>query len=317
MISGCYTSGVSISNSGDFAYTGGIVGFLTESEISGGCYTSGVSITTSGGSSHAGGIVGYSRGGAPLSGCSVSDVNFTDNGGTGSTVGGIVGLLAGEGWEISECSVSDVTNKGGQYSGGIVGWAWPALGKSLSITACYVSGGSVKGRSSNSYVGGISGLVSGGFSAMACYVFDVDLHGTAVTGSIVGKNTNSSSLSVTACYAGGRNYANIVANGTRLVTNSYFQAATVSAEYDADPTKHRKTVSALQTPTNTTADDAGSIYENWDIDLDNADGDDDVNTGGDDPWDFGTGSQYPVLKVIDANRDGTIDAVDDVSAQRN
>ena len=39
-----------------------------------------------------------------------------------------------------------------------------------------------------------------------------------------------------------------------------------------------------------------SIYANWNLDLDNADGDDNTATGQDDPWDFGTATQHPALK---------------------
>ena len=38
------------------------------------------------------------------------------------------------------------------------------------------------------------------------------------------------------------------------------------------------------------------IYANWDVDVDNADGDNDPATGGDAVWDFGTAAQYPAQK---------------------
>ena len=60
-----------------------------------------------------------------------------------------------------------------------------------------------------------------------------------------------------------------------------------------------KTTAELQQPTGYTG-----IYSNWDIDLDNADGDENTATGADDFWDFGIGSQYPALKV-DFDGDGT------------
>ena len=41
----------------------------------------------------------------------------------------------------------------------------------------------------------------------------------------------------------------------------------------------------------------------WDVDADNADGDDNISTGRDDFWDFGNSSQYPLLKV-DIDGDG-------------
>ena len=55
-----------------------------------------------------------------------------------------------------------------------------------------------------------------------------------------------------------------------------------------------KTTSELQTPT---AYGTGvSIYAGWNLDVDNADGGNDTATGTDVPWDFGTSSQYPILK---------------------
>ena len=45
-------------------------------------------------------------------------------------------------------------------------------------------------------------------------------------------------------------------------------------------------------------------FENWRLDVDNADADDNPDTGTDDVWDFSRSGQYPALKV-DANRDGT------------
>ena len=54
-----------------------------------------------------------------------------------------------------------------------------------------------------------------------------------------------------------------------------------------------------------TSDELGSprdytgIYADWDLDLDNADEDDDLSTGGDDPWDFGTAKQYPAIDYLE------------------
>ena len=58
-----------------------------------------------------------------------------------------------------------------------------------------------------------------------------------------------------------------------------------------------RTTAQLQSPTGYTG-----IYSNWDVDLDNADGDNNAATGTDDFWDFGTSSQYPALKAdLDGN----------------
>ena len=59
-----------------------------------------------------------------------------------------------------------------------------------------------------------------------------------------------------------------------------------------------KTTAELQSPTGYTG-----IYQTWNADLDDADADDNAATGVDDPWHFGTSSQYPVLKV-DFDGDG-------------
>ena len=48
-----------------------------------------------------------------------------------------------------------------------------------------------------------------------------------------------------------------------------------------------KTTSELETPTDYGAAMADAFY-NWNVNLDGV-------TGGDDPWDFGTTSDYPVL----------------------
>ncbi len=76
--------------------------------------------------------------------------------------------------------------------------------------------------------------------------------------------------------------------GGSTVTNSYFDTDT--SGQDA-ATTYRKTTAELTGPTG-----YDGIYSRWNVDLD-GDG------SGDDPWDFGTSSQYPALKV-DFNGDG-------------
>ena len=69
---------------------------------------------------------------------------------------------------------------------------------------------------------------------------------------------------------------------------SYFDATVSGLTGDEG-----KTTSELQTPTS-----YSGIYANWNLDLDNADSDNNPATGGDDPWDFGNSSQYPRLKAF-------------------
>ena len=82
-----------------------------------------------------------------------------------------------------------------------------------------------------------------------------------------------------------------------LIDNSYFDTSTsgISSGEGAQST------SALQGPM-----DYSGIYAAWNIDVDDADVDATLDTGVDDPWDFGTNVQYPALKVdFDGNDDAT------------
>ena len=76
-----------------------------------------------------------------------------------------------------------------------------------------------------------------------------------------------------------------------------------------------KTTRELQSPTDyADADpDTEDIYADWNLNVDDDLTTGDASTGADDPWDFGTGSQYPVLKV---DFDGDGDVADDVARQR-
>ncbi|MDE0470560.1 MAG: hypothetical protein OXH57_01360 [Ekhidna sp.] len=183
-----------------------------------------------------------------------------------------------------------------------------------SITNCYVSGvNMIGGRDIEA-----SGLVDAqrdNTIISACYVLNVT--GTRSMpnvdprlfpsrfASLIGNQTGNSV--VTACYAGGMDYeifilqARQVSGLSTTVNYSYHQAASIN---DADAAVRAKTKAALQGPTDYTG-----IYADWD-DLD-ADGSADSETF----WDFGTGSRYPVLKGIDVNRDGNMDAAD-LAAQR-
>ncbi len=74
------------------------------------------------------------------------------------------------------------------------------------------------------------------------------------------------------------------------VADSYWDTSVSGQTYSIGDTPG-KTTGELQGPTGYTG-----IYANWNVDLDNADRDGDTVTGGDDPWDFGSSNQYPVLK---------------------
>ena len=116
---------------------------------------------------------------------------------------------------------------------------------------------------------------------------------------------------ISACYATGdasgtNNVGGLVGfNQGGAITNSYFDS-TVSNRTDSDD--YSKTTTQLQTPT--AYGTAMEIYANWNIDVDNGadagidDGTMPGDAAADDPWDFGTDSQYPVLRA-DFNVNGS------------
>ena len=96
----------------------------------------------------------------------------------------------------------------------------------------------------------------------------------------------------------GRNYGGIQAGYWDVETSGTLAAA----GYVGDHTGFSEgyTTEELQRPTGLI-----DIYgDAWDVDADNADGDDNISTGRDDFWDFGNPSQCPLLKV-DIDGDGT------------
>ena len=191
--------------------------------------------------------------------------------GTGTNVGGLVGQNDGT---ISACYATGDATGTGDNVGGLVGE------NQSTISACYATGNAT-GAADN--VGGLAGRVGSESKIRACYA----------TGNATGIGDNVGGLV-------GNNFGS-------TVTNSYFDSS-VSNRTDSDD--YAKTTTELQTPTA-----YADIYANWNIDVDNRHpiGVDDSTMPGDaaadDPWDFGTDSEYPVLKV-DFNVDGTPSVVE-------
>ncbi len=199
-----------------------------------------------------------------------------------SVVGPLAGLVAGT---VESSYVTGSVTGSGNNVGGLVG-SVPAGGRVLrSYTTASVS-------SSGTSVGGLAGFLGG--TIKASYAAGNISGSGASVGGLVGEVNRGT---VTASYARGEvQGANLVGGlvgrqrGSETVTNSYWDVTTSSIADDNDPeTGVGKTTSELQAPTQT--DGYAGIYANWNLDLDG-----DSNTD-DDPWDFGTGSEYPALKV--------------------
>ena len=162
----------------------------------------------------------------------------------------------------------------------------PCDGQGKTISNLFIN------RGSANYVG-LFGYVGGSVKNVG--LKNPVVTGTGNVGGLVGYNNLGI---ITACYAGGKNYDNLVGDQDGTVTNSYHQLASGGTE---DATS--KFEATLKAPT--AYGTSPSIYASWDVDG---------TAGGEDPWDFGSGSQYPVLN-IDFNEDGN--SADDVTRQRN
>ena len=153
------------------------------------------------------------------------------------------------------------------------------------IIASYVSGATVQATAGILHdIGGLIGLVSEDSAITASYAVTSAVSGSGATGGLVGDMTSG-----------------FVDPG--VITASYWDSDVYSgsSSHGAGQSKAN-----LQGP-----DDYTGIYATWNVDLDNADADDDLNTGADDPWHFGSDSQYPVLQFgynaigVDRQRGGT------------
>ena len=131
---------------------------------------------------------------------------------------------------------------------------------------------------------------AGGGSVKASYATGA-VSGANNVGGLIGNN----GVTVTAAYSTGSG-GRLVGANTGTITHSYWDMATSGQADDSDAaTGVGKTTLALKAPTQ--SDGYAGIYANWNLDLDGT-------AGGDDPWDFGTASEYPALKV-EWDGDGT------------
>ncbi len=185
-------------------------------------------------------------------------------------VGGLVGHLSENGSIQRSYSTASVTGFGTRL-GGLVGT------NRGPIRASYATGAVAGSSSHSNRIGGLVGE-SGG-----------DITASYATGAVTGAGSDKGGL------IGELN------KGT--ITNSYWDVTSSGIADDSDATTGvGKTTLQLQSPAQT--DGYAGIYADWDIDVDNADVDDDTTTETDDPWDFGTASEYPALKV-EWDGDGT------------
>ena len=243
--------------------------------------------------SRAGALVGYSQGTVrssystgTVSAATASDV---------IEVGGLAGAVAGAtadsvGTIAASWSSADVSSPSPSARiGGLVGWLGYS-GNGGSVIASYATG-SVAGAGESARAGGLIGGISGSSKDSAAASYAGGTVSAATSGGLYGGPAASAAIE-----------------------SSYWNADTTGIADDADAiAPEGKSASQLLSPAGYTG-----IYADWNIDIDNADGDGDASTGRDDPWDFGSSTQYPRLKFngmdlaaqatdYDADDDGLID----------
>lgn len=277
---------------------GGLVGIIEDGNITF-CRSSG----TISGSVNAGGLLGESVT-SNLNICIAERVDVANGSTTANRIGGLVGFNRNGNIRNSFSSGTVTISSDGTGVGGLVGTSNHnnVSDSTNGIFNCYsfVNVRVVEEMNEELEVssGGLVGRNTDGGIIRNCYSFgDVDggsnsasysggLVGENLVDTIIGNSYTRGSVSV----KGSSTIGGLAANNTGTIeTNSYFDTDVLGiATGDG-----AQSTSSLQTPTSNTG-----LYTTWDEDV----------------WDFGTSSEYPVLK-IDFGNDG--DTVDDIERQRS
>ena len=296
---------------------GGLVGDSTTGGRVTGSYATG-DVTATGANGRAGGLLGRIRAGTDVSDSyAIGDVRVS---GSNSIAGGLVGKAQNADTTVtgsyatgavtaSGAGVRNLPNQLGNLLGGLVG----ELTTGAQITASYATGAvTATTDADNSILGGLVGHMSEAdtlvLAAYATGSVTARGGGTNNVGGLLGElddieNNIDSSYAIGAVSATGTGPGVVNSEGGLVgalispalasqVANSYYDNTADGAGLMVSPGGGSgQTTTALQSPVGYTG-----IYSAWNRDLDNADTDDNLTTGTDDPWHFGGSSQYPVLQ---------------------
>ena len=296
---------------------GGLVGDSTTGGRVTGSYAEG-DVTATGANGRAGGLLGRIRAGTDVSDSyAIGDVRVS---GSNSIAGGLVGKAQNADTTVtgsyatgavtaSGAGVRNLPNQLGNLLGGLVG----ELTTGAQITASYATGAvTATAAADNSILGGLVGhMAEADTLVLAAYAtgsVTANGGGTNNVGGLLGElddieNNIDSSYATGAVSATGTGLGVVNSEGGLVgalispalatqVANSYYDNTADGAGLMVSPGGgDGQTTTALQGPVGYTG-----IYSAWNRDLDNADTDDNLATGADDPWHFGGSSQYPVLQ---------------------
>ena len=258
-----------VTGANNFTLTiGGLIGETASTVDS--TYATGT-VTVTGISGNIGGLIGWASARVSVS---YATGNVTASNGIGR-LGGLIGVMQGPSY--ANYATGNVSGSGSGHGatiaqslrlGGLIGQI--DLGGGEYLRSSYATG-NVSGSGSGVKAGGLIGLVqvTNANSITAVYAMGAVSNtstGTTLTGGLAGQQVGSANP----------------------MTNSYWDTQTTGQSTTAGTTTSTtgaQTTSTLQSPTGYT----GSIYANWNQNLDG-------QTGNDDPWYFGATNQYPVLK---------------------
>ena len=249
------------------------------------------------GSTNVGGLVGTVSGNSPIT------LSFSNAYVTGiELTGGLVGVnYAGP---IFQCyATGRVTGR--TDIGGLVGRNWG------TITATYATGNVSGVHITGGLIGANEGTLIASYSTGRT-------RGKFISGGLIGANGGTLfAVYSTAKTSGDRATGGLVGVNDGTIVESFWdiEKTDTLVGVGADDRNRdgrvgsgdigRQTLGArglrtrqLRSPTGYTG-----IYIDWDRDFDNADGDFDEGTGGEDFWDFGTSGNYPLL-IADSDGDG-------------
>ena len=214
----------------------------------------------------------------------------------------LAGLFGYAGSDIRNVGLIDVDVTGTELAAGLVGF------NAGEIRASYVAGrvsgvenvgglvginnslGGIRGGYATSSVSGeddVGGLVGDNRGQITAGYATGQVSGKSGVGGLVGNNKSTGEISAgyaTGHVSGDSEVGGLVGrNLAGTITASYWDTST--SGLTTESSGEGKTTAQLQMPTG-----ASGLYADWNVDL-NGDG------TNDDPWDFGTNSQYPALKV--------------------
>ena len=309
-VRGLGLAGVNIaSNRGSGDIVGGLVGTnlgkimycTVEGSVTGGDGTVGILTAENRGASA---LIAYCSTSGTARGTAVGEPTKSPDKGVGGLVGYNLSTIRG--------SYSTSRVEGGANVGGLVG-------KNRStIIACYTKG-NVKGtHNSSRRVGGLVGDHLASALVLACYSAS-SVTAPEELGGLIGQSAGDirfcyalgpvlPTAGLTPTYIGGLSGSNPPdSNGADR--DNYFDSTTIGQgeRRGSAAGGTAKSSEQLKLPTSYTT--GGRIYERWNVDIDNNDNDNNEATDVDDPWDFGTSSDYPKLRV-DFNGDGTPSAAE-------